>query len=260
MSVAGTIHPTAVVSAGAEIGDGAQIGPYCVIGANAKIGANCELKSHVVLDGHTSLGAGCVVYPFASIGGRTQDLKFKGGNPRVEIGERTTIREYATVNCATFDGGVTKVGNDCLLMTCSHVAHDCVVGNRVIMANSVALAGHITVEDQAIIGGLTGIHQFVRIGRLAMVGGLSRVVKDVPPFMLAEGNPLEMQMVNAVGMERAGIGEDSQAAMKLAFKIMYRQNLNTKQAMEKICAEVTRTPEIEHFIRFIETSERGITK
>ncbi len=254
------IHPTAVVAAGAEIGDGAVVGPYCVIGPNVKIGAGCELKSHVNVDGHTTLGEKCIVYPFASLGTRTQDLKFKGGNPRVEIGARTTIREYVTVNQATFDGDATKVGSDCLLMAYCHIAHDCIVGNRVIIANSVGLSGHIIIEDQAILGGITGIHQFVKIGRLAMIGGCSRVVKDVPPFMLAEGNPFEVQTVNSVGMERAGIGAEAQAAVKQIFKILYRSNLNTKQALEKIRAEIKTSPEVEHVIRFIESSERGITK
>ena len=258
--MAASIHPTAIVAPGAEIGDGANIGPYCVIGAQVRIGANCELKSHVSVDGHTTLGAGCIVYPFASVGGRTQDLKYKGGSPRVEIGERTTIRECVTVNQATFDGDVTKVGSDCLLMAYCHVAHDCIVGNRVIIANAVGLSGHVIIEDQAIIGGMTGIHQFVKIGRLAMVGGASRVIKDVPPFTLSEGNPLEVSTLNTVGLERAQISEASQAALKSAFKLMYRQNLNTRQALERIRAEVAVTPELEHFLTFVESSERGITK
>jgi len=258
--VAANIHPTAVVAAGAEIGDAATIGPYCVIGPNVRLGAGCELQSHVNVDGHTTLGEKCVVYPFASIGTRTQDLKYKGGNPRVEIGARTVIREYVTVNQATFDGDVTRVGDDCLLMACCHIAHDCVVGTRVIIANAVGLSGHIIIEDQAIIGGMTGIHQFVRIGRLAMIGGVSRVPKDVPPFMLGEGNPLEIQTVNSIGMERAGIGQESQNAMKQVFKLLYRSSLNTRQALERIRAEVQSTPEVEHVLRFIESSERGITK
>ena len=258
--MAANIHPSAVIAAGAEIGDGAVIGPYCVIGANAKIGAGCELKSHVNVDGQTALGEKCVVYPFASLGTRTQDLKFKGGNPRVEIGARTTIRECVTVNQATFDGDATKVGSDCLLMAYCHIAHDCIIGNRVIIANAVGLSGHIVIEDQAVIGGITGIHQFVKIGRLAMIGGCSRIVKDVPPFMLAEGNPLEMQTVNSVGMERAGIGAETQAAMKQMFKILFRSELNTKQALEKIRGEIPMSPEVGLVLQFIENSERGITK
>lgn len=255
-----TLHPTAVVAAGAEIGDGASIGPYCVIGPDVRIGAGCQLKSHVNVDGHTTLGEQCIVYPFASLGTRTQDLKYKGGRPRVDIGARTTIRECVTVNQATFDGDVTKVGSDCLLMAYSHVAHDCIVGNRVIIANAVGLSGHIVIEDQAIIGGMTGIHQFVKVGRLAMIGGASRVIKDVPPFMLGEGNPFQIQTVNAVGMERAGIGAESQGAVKQLFRMLYRSNLNTKQAVERIRAEVPPTPEVEGVLKFIEGSERGITK
>lgn len=258
--MAATIHPTAVVAPGAEIGEGAIIGPYCVIGPDVRIGAGAELKSHVNVDGHTSLGAHCLVYPFASLGTRTQDLKYKGGQPRVEIGDRTVIREYVTVNQATFDGDVTRVGSDCLLMATCHIAHDCVVGNRVIIANAVGLSGHIVIEDQAIIGGMTGIHQFVRIGRLAMIGGASRVTKDIPPFLLGEGNPLEMQTVNAIGMERAGLGAEAQNAMKQVFKLLYRSNLNTRQALDRIRADVPALPEIDLVLRFIESSERGIAK
>lgn len=255
-----SIHPTAVVDPKAQVAEGADIGPYCIVGPDVRIGAGTRLMSHVVVDGFTSIGDGCTVFPFASLGTRTQDLKYKGGRPRVEIGNRTTVREYVTVNQATFDGGLTRVGDDCLLMACSHVAHDCIVGNRVIMANSVGLAGHVTVEDQAIIGGITGVHQFVRIGRLSIIGGCSKVVKDVPPFMMAEGNPLEVNTLNLVGLERAGIADETVQAMKLTFRILYRQNLNTTQALERIRAEVQALPEIGHLLTFVEASERGITK
>jgi UDP-N-acetylglucosamine acyltransferase len=255
-----SIHSTAIVDPRAQVADTAEIGPYCIVGGEVRIGAGTRLMSHVVIDGCTTIGEGCTVFPFASLGTRTQDLKFKGGRPRVEIGNRTTIREYVTVNQATFDGGLTRVGDDCLLMACSHVAHDCLVGNRVIMANAAGLAGHVIVEDQAIIGGITGVHQFVRIGRLAIIGGCSKVVKDVPPFMMAEGNPLEVSTLNLVGLERAGIPDATVQAMKQAFRILYRQNLNTTQALERLRAEIPEQPEIAHLLSFVEASERGITK
>ena len=255
-----SIHPTAIVDPAAQLADTAEIGPYCVVGGDVRIGAGTRLMSHVVIDGCTTIGDGCTIFPFASLGTRTQDLKYKGGRPRVEIGNRTTVREYVTVNQATFDGGLTRVGDDCLLMACSHVAHDCILGNRVILANAVGLAGHVIVEDQAIVGGITGVHQFVRIGRLAIIGGCAKVVKDVPPFMMADGNPLEVGTLNLIGLERAGFAESTVQALKQAFRLLYRQNLNTTQALERIRTEVPFLPEIGQLLAFVQGSERGITK
>ncbi len=254
------IHPTAVVDSGAELGEGVEVGPYCVIGPHVKIGAGTRLMSHVVVDGWTSLGAGCTVFPFASIGQMTQDLKYKGGAPRVEIGDRTTFREYTTVNAATNDGDVTRVGSGCHIMAYVHVAHDCIVGNEVVMANAATLAGHVIIEDQAIIGGLCGIHQFVRVGRLAITGGCSKLTQDLPPFMMADGNPLEVHTINSVGLKRRGVPESTESLIKKAHKILYREGLSTRQALDKIGQQIELVPEIQHLLNFIKSSERGIVK
>ena len=255
-----TIHPSAIVAPGAELGPEVEIGPYCTVGPHVKLGAGTRLISHVVVDGWTTLGARCVVYPFAGVGLQTQDLKFKGGAPRTEVGDDTTLRENATINAATHDGGVTKVGSHCLIMACAHVAHDCVVGNRVVMANACLLAGHVTIEDQVILGGMTGVHQFVRVGRLCIIGGCSKIVQDVPPFMTADGNPLKVPAINKVGLQRAGVSEDSQRALKLSHRLLFRSDLSTRDALSRIEAEVTLTPEVQHLLAFIRASERGITK
>lgn len=256
----GGIHPTAVVDKAAALDTSVEVGPYCVIGPHVKIGPGTRLLSHVVLDGWTSLGERCTVFPFASIGGQTQDLKFTGGNPRLEIGNRTTIREYVTVNAATNDGDVTRVGSDCHIMAYAHIAHDCVIGDGVIMANCATLAGHVTVEDGAGIGGLCGVHQFVRMGRLCYIGGCSKVTQDVPPFMLADGNPLAVSGLNGVGLKRKGVGEDVQGLLKKAFKILYRENLPAARALEKIEKNLEQVPEIRQLVAFVKASERGITR
>jgi UDP-N-acetylglucosamine acyltransferase len=254
------IHPTAVIAPGAELGRDVDVGPYCVIGSHVKLGDGTRLMSHVVADGWTTLGRQCTVFPYASLGQQTQDLKFKGGAPRVEIGDHNTFREFVTVNAATFDGGVTRIGNGCHVMAYAHVAHDCVVGNEVILANGATLAGHVVVEDQANIGGLVGIHQFVRLGRLCIIGGCSKVGQDVPPFMLADGNPLSVHTINTIGLQRKGVSEATQALLKKAFKIVYRENLTLQKAIEKIDSESEKAPEVEHLLRFLRASERGITR
>ncbi|MFH0881077.1 MAG: acyl-ACP--UDP-N-acetylglucosamine O-acyltransferase [Lentisphaerota bacterium] len=254
------IHSTAIVDPGAELGDSVVVGPYCIVGPHVKLGEGTRLMSHVCVDGWTTMGRECTVFPFAHIGGQTQDLKFKGGAPRLEVGDRTTLRECVTLNTATNDGDVTRVGSGCHIMAYAHVAHDCVVGNHVIMANGVALAGHVTVEDDAIIGGLSGAHQFVRIGRMSIMGGCTKAVKDVPPFMMADGNPLEIHSPNTVGLERHGISEEVQRQLKEAYKMLYRQKLSTRQALEKIEAELAMSPEMLYLVNFIKGSERGITK
>ncbi len=253
------IHPSALVAPGAELADDVEVGPFCTVGPHVVIGAGTRLISHCVVDGWTRVGAGCTLYPFSSVGLQTQDLKFKGGAPRTEVGDRTVIRESATVHAATYDGDVTRVGSDCLIMAYAHVAHDCVVGNRVIMANVATLAGHVVVEDQAIVGGLAAIHQFVRIGRLAILGGCTKVVKDVPPFMTADGNPAEVRMINKLGLERAGFAEATQTAVKQAFRILYRENLITSKACERIEAELGTIPEVRELLAFVRASQRGIT-
>ena len=237
-----------------------EIGPYCIVGSRVSLGEGTRLMAHVFVDGWTSLGAGCTVFPFASLGTQTQDLKFKGGAPRVEIGDRTTLREYVTVNAATADGDVTRVGSGCHIMAYAHIAHDCRVGDGVIMANCATLAGHIEVEDQAIIGGLCGVHQFVRIGRMSIIGGCSKVTQDVPPFMMADGHPLAIHGINSVGLKRRGVGEEAQRALKTVHRILYREGLSTRQALERLEAEVEPLPEVRQVVEFVRASARGIVR
>jgi UDP-N-acetylglucosamine acyltransferase len=255
-----TIHPLAVVQPGAELGEDVSIGPFCQVGPDVRLGDRVVLRSHVNVEGHATLGAGCQVWPFASVGGKTQDLKYKGGAPRLVVGENTVIRECATLNCATFDGGETRVGAGCLIMAYCHVAHDCVVGDRVIMANNATLAGHVIIEDDAIIGGLTGVHQFVRIGRMSILGGYTKAVKDVPPYMMADGDPLKIYGPNKVGLERHGVAAEVQQALKQAFKLVFRTDLMVAKALERVEAELPASPELGNFVEFIRKSERGISK
>src|SRR5258708_5669329 len=208
------IHPSAVIHPKAQIGPDCEVGPYCVIGEHVTLGDGCKLHSHVVIDGHTKLGAGNEVFPFASIGLKTQDLKWNGGVTRTEIGDHNTFREYVTINSATSAGEVTVVGSHNHILAYSHLPHNVKVGNHVIMSNVATLAGHVEVEDYAVIGGLAAVHQFCRVGRMAIIGGCSKVVQDVPPYMLADGNPAATRTINKVGMERHGISETSQSALK----------------------------------------------
>jgi len=255
-----TQHPTAVVSSEAQLGRDVEVGPYCVIGPHVTLGAGTRLMSHVVLDGRTTIGRECAIFPFASIGTQTQDLKYKGGKTFVEIGDRTTVRENVTINSGTTEGEVTKVGSGCHIMAYAHVAHGSVVGNEVIMANGASLAGEVVVEDQANIGGLTGVHQFVRIGKMCFVGGMSRITQDCPPYMIVVGIPAEVPGINSVGLARRGVSEESQALLKQVHKLLYRSGLSTRQALERIRGEITMCPEVEYLLAFVEKSERGITK
>lgn len=254
------IHPTAVIADGAQIGSDVEIGPYCVIGSNVKIGDGARLRPHVVIDGNTTIGAGCNIFPFASIGSQTQDLKFRGGRSTVEIGDRTTLREYVTVNSGTNEGERTIVGKDCHIMAYCHVAHACRVGNGVIMSNAANLAGDVLVEDQAVIGGVCGVHQFCRIGRMCMVGACSKVVKDLPPYMLVDGNPAEVRGLNLVGMERRGVPEAERQVLKEAYRLLYRKELSISQALAEIRGTLKACEALDHLVGFIESSERGILK
>lgn len=254
------IHPTAIVADGAQIADDAVIGPYCVVSADAVIGSGTELISHVVIEGFTILGENNRVSPFAVLGGRTQDLKFKGGKPGVKIGDNNTIREYVTINAATKDGDFTVIGSNCLIMAYAHIAHCCSVGNHVIIANACQIAGHVTIEDMATIEGLVGIVQFLRVGTMAFVGGMSKISKDMPPYMIAHGDPLEVRGFNKIGMERRGVDEAGRKAMKEAYRILYRQSAPIAQSLEKIETEVEQTPEVRHLLEFCRASEKGITR
>lgn len=254
------VHSTAVIHPRAQIGSDCEIGPYCVIGEHVVLGAGCRLHSHVVLDGYTTLGRENEIFPFASIGLKTQDLKWKGGITRTEIGDRNTFRESVTVHSATGDGEVTRVGSHNNFLAYTHLAHNVQVGNHVIMSNVATLAGHVMVEDHVVIGGLAAVHQFCRVGRMAIIGGCSKVVQDVLPFMLADGSPAGTRTINKVGLERNGVSEEAQAAVKQAYKILFREGMNVSKALEKIESELPKLPEIQHLIQFARASERGITK
>lgn len=254
------VHSTAVIHPCATIGPNCEVGPFCIVGEHVVLGEGCRLHSHVVIDGHTSLGRGNEIFPFASIGLKTQDLKWKGGITQTRIGDFNTFREYVTVNSATGDGEMTTVGSHNHILAYCHVAHNASVGNHVIMSNVATLAGHVVVDDYAVIGGLAAVHQFCRIGRMAIVGGCSKVVQDVPPFMLADGNPAETRTINKVGLERNGVSEEAQAALKQAYKILFREGLTISNALDRIEAELPPLPEIKHLIHFTRSSERGISK
>lgn len=219
-----SIHPTAIIDPAAGIDDDVKIGPYCVVGRNVRLGKGVELKAHVVVDGRTSIGADTVVYPFASLGLPPQDLKYHGEPSTLEIGCRNQIREYVTMNPGTEGGGmITRVGDDCLFMMSTHVAHDCVVGNRVILANNATLAGHVTVGDYAIIGGLSAVHQFVRIGAHAMIGGMSGVESDVIPYGLVKGERAFLAGLNVVGLERRGFDREQIKILRSAYRAIFTQ-------------------------------------
>jgi UDP-N-acetylglucosamine acyltransferase len=254
------IHPTALIHPGARLGSGCQVGPYCVIGEHVVLGAGCKLHSHVVIDGHTVLGQENEIFPFASIGLKTQDLKWQGGMTRTQIGDRNTFREYVTIHSATGDGEVTVVGSYNHILAYCHIAHNVVLGNHVVMSNVATLAGHIQVEDHAVIGGLAAIHQFCRIGRMSIIGGCSKVVQDVPPFMMADGNPAQTRTINKVGLERNGVSEEAQNALKQAYKILFRDKLTISNALARIEAELPDLPEVRHLVQFGRTSERGLSK
>jgi UDP-N-acetylglucosamine acyltransferase len=254
------IAPTAVIHPNAQIAAGCIVGPYCVIGENVVLGAGCRLHSHVVIDGHTTLGNDNEIFPFASIGLKTQDLKWKGGVTRTQIGSNNTFREYVTIHSATGDGEVTTVGSHNHILAYCHIAHNVTLGNRVIMSNVATLAGHITVEDGAVIGGLAAVHQFCRVGTMAIIGGCSKVVQDVPPYMLADGNPARTRTINKVGLERHGVSEEAQTALKQAYKILFREGLTIPNALSRIEQDLPQLPEVKHLVAFARASERGLSK
>lgn len=255
------IHPTAVINPGAEIGSGAEIGPYSVIGEHVKIGNKVRIGSHVAIEGRTEVGDGCSLFPFSSIGTAPQDLKYKGEETRLKIGRENIFREFVTVNRGTKQGGgETYIGDSNLFMAYVHIAHDCQIGNNVVMANAATLAGHISIGSYAIIGGLVGIHQFVRIGEYAMIGGCSAVAQDVPPFLSAVGNRARIYGVNRVGLKRHGFSSDRLEKLKEAHKILFRSGLALKEAIKKTREEVKDSLDVESLLQFIESSERGICR
>ncbi len=254
------IHPTAIIHPQAQIGSGCEIGPYCIIGEHVTLGENNKLHSHVVVEGHTKLGRENEIFSFAALGKKTQDLKWKGGVTRLEIGDRNVFREGVTAHRATDDGDATVIGSDNLFLTYVHIAHDCILGNHIIMSGYAGLAGHVVVEDRAILGGYTAVHQFCRIGKFAMTGGCSRIPLDVPPFMIVEGNPAETRTINKIGLQRNGVSEEAQSALRQAYKILFREELPLAEALVKVDQELPPLPEVQHLVQFIRNSERGIIK
>ena len=256
----GEIHPTAMVDPGAEIGTGTVVGPYCIIGADVVLGPNCWLQHHVTLSGPMRAGTGNKLYAYCSIGQQTQDLKYQGEPTYLEIGDENTFREFVTVNRSTSSDGKTRIGSRGNFLAYSHIGHDCTVGDDVVFSNNGTLAGHVQVGHHAVMGGLTAVHQFCRIGRFAITGGCSKIVQDVPPFMIADGNPARIRGINLVGLERKQFPAESVKLIKEAFRLIYRAKLNTRQAIEAIRKELPETAEIRELLTFIEASERGITR
>lgn len=260
------IHPTAIIDSNAELAENVEVQAYSMIGPHVRIGADTVVGPHCVIEGRTIIGERNRLYSGAQVGIVSQDLKqLRDHVGRLEIGDGNVIREHATISASTIssyedENRVTTIGDECLIMTCAHVAHDCAVGDHVILANCVALAGHVKVEDRAIIGGLSAVHQFCVIGRLAMIGGMSRVARDAAPFMIIDGNPARCKGPNMIGLQRNGISDEARADIKTMYKIMFRSALNTTQAIHEIEATVEDGPERAHFLDFVQNSIRGITK
>jgi UDP-N-acetylglucosamine acyltransferase len=255
------VHPSAVVSPRAELGEGCHVGPFCTVGEEVRLGARVRLESHVVVDGRTEIGDDTHVFPFASVGLAPQDLKYRGEPSETRLGKRNRIREFVTVHRGTEGGGmITSTGDDCLLMAQAHVAHDCLVGDGVIMANAATLAGHVRVADGANVGAYSGVHQFCRVGREAYVGGYSVVVKDALPFALTVGNHARCYGLNTVGMKRRGYPPQTIESLHHAFRLLLSSKLNTTQAVARIREEIEDSPEVAELVRFIETSQRGVVK
>ena len=254
-------HPTALIHPKARLDVGAQVGPYAVIGEHVTIGAHTTIGAHCVIDGRTTIGKDCELFTGAVVGSVPQDLKYRGEESVLLIGDRNKIREYVTINPGTEGGGgQTVIGSDCLLMAYAHVAHDCLIGNHVIIANSAALAGHITVEDRAIVGGLVGIHQFVRVGTLAFIGGCSRVVQDVPPYATCVGYPAKVFGLNIEGLRRAGISSEARRLLHHAFRTLFHSKLSMRHATEQVAKDVDHCRELEHLLTFIRQSKRGVCR
>ncbi|UCD56677.1 MAG: acyl-ACP--UDP-N-acetylglucosamine O-acyltransferase [Candidatus Hydrogenedentota bacterium] len=256
----GQIHPTAVVHKGAQVDFDVVVGPGSVVGPNVVVGRGCRIGAHVLIDGYTTIGENNSFFTGAVVGSQPQDLKYRGGKSHLVIGNNNTVREYATINTSTSEENATRIGNDNLLMAYAHVAHECSIHNGVILANNATLGGHVTVEDRAIFGGLAAVQQFVRVGTMSIVGGCSKVIKDVLPYSMVDGCPTTWQGVNFVGLKRNGVPEEVRANIKKALKVICRSSLNTSQALERLRAEFDSCAEIDHLIEFIEKSSRGICK
>ncbi len=255
------IHPTAIISPDAQIGADVEIGPYCVIEANVFLGDRCKLHSHVVIHGHSTVGSKNEFYPFTAIGTKSQDLKYAGEPTALIIGDRNVFRENATVHRGTHADTPTRVGSDNLCLSYSHIAHDCQVGNHVILSNNGTLAGHVHVADYAIISGLSAVHQFCRVGTHAITGGITKIVQDIPPFTIVDGNPATVRGINQVGLQRRGFSdEDIRALRKIYKKLFLKKDGNLSDAISALDPEVRKNPLVAHLLKFIESSERGVIR
>lgn len=252
------VHPTAIVSDDAQLARGVEIGPFAIVGPGCEIGEGCVLAARATLERNVKLGRKARVGIGAVLGGDPQDLKFQGEETTVEIGEGTVIREYSTINRGTSESFKTTVGRNCFIMSYVHLAHDCHLGDGVILANGVQLAGHVRIEDGAIISGLSAVHQFVRIGRHAFIGGCSRVSKDIPPFLKAVGNPVKLYGLNTVGLQRAGFDEATLRELKRAYRLFFNSDLNITQALERAEQDLEQRDEVQELMRFLEASGRGV--
>lgn len=256
------IHPTAIIDPSATIASNTTVGPYCVIGANVNIGSGCELKSHVVIDGITDIGDNNTFFPFAAIGQLTQDLKYQGEPTTLKIGNNNTFRENTTVHRSTTADTTTTIGDNNLLLAYSHVAHDCIVGSHCILSNAASLAGHVVVEDHVIVSGMSGVHQFCRLGAHAIIGGMAKIVQDVPPFVIADGTPAAARSINLIGLQRRGFEQADISALKSAYKkLFFRKNTNLKESLDTLKEDPLKdNPFVAQLIAFVESSERGITR
>ena len=253
------IHPTAIIEPGAELADDVVIGAYAFVGNLARIGEGTVLHHHANVEGRTTIGARCEIFPFACVGTKTHDLKYKGGEPGLVVGDRNVFREYVSVHGATNEGDYTRMGDDNVMLAYSHIAHDCIVGNHLVMSAQSALAGHVIVEDHVNIGWGSGVHQFCRVGAHAMLGAMSKVVQDVPPYIIADGNAAIARSINKVGLERHGFTLEQLEAIKQAFRLFYRSGYNRTQAFEHMRThKLAETPEFQHFLGFVTKSERGV--
>ncbi len=255
--MSGSIHPTALIHPSATLASDVEIGAFAIVGEGCVVGDGCVLGARATLERNVTLGANVKVGVGSVLGGDPQDLKYKGEPTVVEVGEGTTIREYATINRGTTQSFKTSVGRNCFLMSYVHLAHDCHVGDGVIISNGTQLAGHVTIDDKAILSGLVAVHQFATIGRFSFIGGCSRVAKDVPPYVKAVGNPIKLYGLNSVGLERNGFPEDVRRELKRAYRLFFKSELNLSQARERAVAELHVYPEIEEFLKFFERSDRG---
>lgn len=253
------VHSTALVDPDAELGRGVAVGPYAIVGPGVVVGDGTTIGPHVLIERDTRVGRDCQLYKGAVLGSDPQDLKYAGERSVLEVGDRTVVREYATLNRGTAASGRTVVGSDCLLMAYSHVAHDCVIGNHVILSNAVNMAGHVVIEDWAVVGGLTGIHQFVRIGAHAFIGGASRITQDVAPYVRVSGSPPRLYGLNSVGLDRRGFSREVVGSLKATYRILFQSGHNVSQGIARAEAEVEQLPEVRHLLTFIRSSERGIT-